>query len=142
VPQHSPGSGGQKLLPFQNPTSNRKRSSHSCAASQKISWRKTIRNAAAFPVTCPKGSTCRARRKDSVVMRLHLLRWLLDPVTSFTAFRQSIKTHGQTSFDVAWRRARVERFPDETLYQRHGHAPGSRETEREGSVRRPDKWPN
>ncbi|BET45068.1 hypothetical protein RGQ21_00500 [Kitasatospora aureofaciens] len=75
-------------------------------------------------------------------MRLHLLRWLLDPVTSFTAFRRSIKSHGQTSFDVAWRRARVERFPDEAPYQQHGHTPGSRSAEREDTARRPDRWPN
>lgn len=75
-------------------------------------------------------------------MRLHLLRWVLDPVTSLAAFRQSITSHGEASFDVAWRRARVERFPDEALYRQHGHAPGSRPPERDGTMRRSDKWPN
>lgn len=56
-------------------------------------------------------------------MRLHVLRWILDPVTSWRAFRRSAGSRGKTSFDVAWRQVRVERFPDEYPYQQYGHAP-------------------
>lgn len=70
-------------------------------------------------------------------MRLLLLRCLLDPVTTIKAVRRTARSRGRTSFDVAWRHARVERFPDEAPYQRHAHRAGPYE---DGSaVRRPDR---
>jgi hypothetical protein len=54
-------------------------------------------------------------------MRLHLLRCVLDPITSLRALRRSVHSRGTTSFDVAWRQVRVERFPEEALYQQYGH---------------------
>lgn len=54
-------------------------------------------------------------------MRLHLMRWVLDPVTSWQALRVSRRSRGRTSFDVAWRQARITRHPDEAPYLWHGH---------------------
>lgn len=52
-----------------------------------------------------------------------LARWILDPVTSWQALHDVMKSRGTTSFDVAWRRRRVARFPDEASYLHHGHQP-------------------
>lgn len=75
-------------------------------------------------------------------MRLHLWRFILDPVTSVRAVRRLAASRGQTSFDVAWRQVRVERFPDEAPYQRHGHAPPGADRKQPENVHRPDRWPN
>ncbi|MGW7353631.1 hypothetical protein [Streptomyces sp. NPDC054784] len=54
-------------------------------------------------------------------MTTSLWRCLLSPRTSWRAWRLAQASGGNLSFDTAWRRARVERHPDELLYQRHGH---------------------
>ncbi len=64
-------------------------------------------------------------------MRLHLLRCILDPVTSWRALRRSMRSSDTTSFDVAYRQARVERFPEEAPYRQHGHAPLAAPDQRE-----------
>ena len=68
-------------------------------------------------------------------MRLHLLRWILDPVTSWRALRRSVRSGGTTSFDVAYRQVRVERFPEEAVYRQHGHAPLTSPEQREKDPR-------
>lgn len=54
-------------------------------------------------------------------MRLHALRWLLDPATSFLALRLRAQEPRRMSYDAAWRLARVTRHPDEMVYRHHGH---------------------
>ncbi|MFF5931612.1 hypothetical protein [Streptomyces hydrogenans] len=56
-------------------------------------------------------------------MRTLLARWLLDPVTSWHAWRAFVSSRGNVTFDAAWRRCRVARFPDEMPYLQHGHTP-------------------
>ncbi|MFH8472523.1 hypothetical protein [Streptomyces sp. NPDC018000] len=56
-------------------------------------------------------------------MKLMLLRWLLDPVTSLLAVRLRAQKHGRMSYEAAWRLARVTRHPDEMGYRLHGHLP-------------------
>lgn len=58
---------------------------------------------------------------------LTVLRCLLSPFTSWRAFQIMRNDRESISFDVAWRRARLGRHPDEAPYLRHGHggaAPG------------------
>jgi hypothetical protein len=55
------------------------------------------------------------------------LRWLLSPLTSWRAWRRTRASNGNLSFDVAWRRARLERHPDDMPYQQHGHLPAESE---------------
>ena len=54
-----------------------------------------------------------------------LLRCVLSPLTSWQALklmrRAQNEDAGALSFDVAWRRARVRRHPDETPPLLHGH---------------------
>ncbi len=77
-------------------------------------------------------------RVDATAMRLHLLRWILDPVTSWQALRVSTASRGRTSFDVAWRRARVARHPEEAPYVWLGHrAPASTEQHDQTGNNRP-----
>jgi len=59
-----------------------------------------------------------------------LLRCILSPLTSWQALklmrRAQNQDAGALSFDVAWRRARIQRHPDETSHLLHGHrAPAS-----------------
>ena len=68
-------------------------------------------------------------------MKLPVLRWLLDPVTCWQALWLSVASRGRVSFDVAWRRIRVERFPDEAAYQQMGHLPAVRAPHEERDVR-------
>lgn len=56
-------------------------------------------------------------------MKVTLLRWLLDPVTSVLAVRLLAQNHGRMSYEAAWRLARVTRHPDEMGYRLHGHLP-------------------
>lgn len=37
------------------------------------------------------------------------------------ALRLRAQTQGRMSYDAAWRLARVIRYPDELVYQLHGH---------------------
>lgn len=61
-------------------------------------------------------------------MRLTLMRCLLSPVTSWQAHRMVRASGGRMDFDVAWRRIRLARHPDELAYQQHGHQrPADRE---------------
>ncbi len=64
-------------------------------------------------------------------MRLQLLRCILDPVTTWQALRRFVKRGSATSFDVAYRQARVERFPDEVVYRHYGHTPATSPDQRE-----------
>jgi hypothetical protein len=52
---------------------------------------------------------------------LIFLRCLLSPLTSWRALQIMRKGREGVSFDVAWRRARLLRHPDEAPYFRHGH---------------------
>ncbi|MFF0626485.1 hypothetical protein [Streptomyces sp. NPDC004296] len=54
-------------------------------------------------------------------MKLSVLRWLLDPATSFLALRLRAQESGRMSYEAAWRLARVTRHPDEMVYRHHGH---------------------
>lgn len=64
-------------------------------------------------------------------MRLHFLRWILDPITTWQAFRMSAASSGRTSFDVAWRRVRVARHPEEAAYMQLGHRAPTRSESQE-----------
>lgn len=71
---------------------------------------------------------------------LALIRCLLTPVTSWRALQIMRNGRDGMSFDVAWRRARLLRHPDEVPYLRHSHgdpAPGLA-SEREPSSDHPD----
>lgn len=72
--------------------------------------------------------------------RLALLRCLLSSLTSWRARQIMRKSREEVSFDVAWRRARLERHPDEAPYLRHGHGSPvlSPAPEREPSTDHPD----
>lgn len=52
---------------------------------------------------------------------LTFLRFLLSPLTSLRALKIIRNGREDVSFDVAWRRARLQRHPDEAPYLRHGH---------------------
>jgi hypothetical protein len=56
-------------------------------------------------------------------VKVTLLRWLLDPVTSVLAVRLRAQNHGSMSYEAAWRLARVTRHPDEMGYRLYGHLP-------------------
>ncbi|MFF9403467.1 hypothetical protein [Streptomyces sp. NPDC014744] len=56
-------------------------------------------------------------------MNTSVLRWLLSPRTSWHAWRVARASHGNLTFDAAWRRTRINIHPDEKPYQRHGHLP-------------------
>ncbi|WP_371791252.1 hypothetical protein [Streptomyces sp. NBC_01471] len=56
-------------------------------------------------------------------MKVMLLRWLLDPVTSLLAVRLHTQNQGRMSYEAAWRQARVTRHPDEMGYRLYGHLP-------------------
>ncbi|WP_432125184.1 hypothetical protein [Streptomyces sp. C10-9-1] len=57
------------------------------------------------------------------LVRTILWRWLLSPRTSWRARRLARASYGNTSFDAAWRHARVRTHPDELPYQQRGHLP-------------------
>ncbi|MFD8462374.1 hypothetical protein ACFV27_25605 [Streptomyces antimycoticus] len=74
-----------------------------------------------------------------------LLRCLLSPLTSWHALRlmcRARREHTATpTFDAAWRRARVQRHPDEAPYLLYGHRaadPHTRTTPTEDQTR-PDR---
>lgn len=54
-------------------------------------------------------------------MKVAVLRWALDPLTSVLALRLCARERGRLSYDAAWRLARVMRHPDEMGYRLHGH---------------------
>ncbi len=54
-------------------------------------------------------------------MSTFLWRLLLAPWTSWRAWRLVRVGRGSLTFDTAWRRARMERHPDEMPYRCHGH---------------------
>ncbi|MGW4139882.1 hypothetical protein ACWELV_24230 [Streptomyces mirabilis] len=62
-------------------------------------------------------------------MSTSLWRWLLSPLTSWRAWRLAQDSKGTVSFDVAWRRTRIDRHPDEMPYQQHGHLAADKEIE-------------
>lgn len=56
-------------------------------------------------------------------MKSSIPRCLLDPLTSLLAFILWTRERGHSSYDAAWRLARVMRHPDELVYRVHGHQP-------------------
>ena len=63
--------------------------------------------------------------RSPAAARLTVLRVLLDPVTSWRAYRLVRQAPQAVDFDTAWRRTRLLRHPDEVGYLRHGHSPPS-----------------
>lgn len=63
--------------------------------------------------------------------RLTVLRVLLDPVTSWQAYRLVRQAPQAIDFDTAWRRIRLLRHPDEVGYLRYGHSPPTQPTPQE-----------
>ncbi|TXS06762.1 hypothetical protein EAO73_12090 [Streptomyces sp. col6] len=56
-------------------------------------------------------------------MSTSLWRCLLAPRTSWCAWHLTRASNGTLTFDTAWRRARIDRHPDEMPYRHHGHQP-------------------
>ncbi|GAA0576801.1 hypothetical protein ACIGCZ_22385 [Streptomyces nigra] len=54
-------------------------------------------------------------------MKLALWRMLLAPLTSLRALFIQRRSATPLSYDVAWRRARLDRCPDDMVYRLHGH---------------------
>ncbi|QDY79493.1 hypothetical protein [Streptomyces qinzhouensis] len=54
-------------------------------------------------------------------MKLVLWRVLLDPLTSLRALVIQRRSSTALSYDAAWRRARLDRAPDDMVYRLHGH---------------------
>ena len=58
-------------------------------------------------------------------MKLVLWRVLLAPMTSLRALLVQWRSATPLSYDAAWRRARLNRCPDEMVYRLHGHQAAS-----------------
>lgn len=58
-------------------------------------------------------------------MKLVLWRVLLAPMTSLRALLAQRRSATPLSYDAAWRRARLDRCPDEMVYRLHGHQASS-----------------
>ncbi len=54
-------------------------------------------------------------------MKLVLWRVLLAPLTSLRALIIQRRSASALSYDAAWRRARLDRCPDDMVYRLHGH---------------------
>ncbi|GAB2688288.1 hypothetical protein GCM10010442_01420 [Kitasatospora kifunensis] len=56
-------------------------------------------------------------------MKSTFMRLILAPRTSWRALRLLRADDAPLDFDAAWRRARTQLCPDETVYRDYGHGP-------------------